>query len=235
MLLYNKRDSEIDIYQMNPKEKKLRDYRKKALEKQDTIFYDLKTNCEDTIQVLFHKDELDIRVLEYNSPSQWSFIEKNDMSKKKKKEVKPCDYEQRQIQKDIVKKYINGEYGTLEPTRVFEFIPKDDLDCAVYHLLRPENATLINLSDFREIWQVQNMMDLPEKLYLLQLLQLGDFGKLEFEDITKQLRLFDIDYSKSVKISDVSDMLEIGLVSGTVDDAMKKVESSSKIFQKVRK
>ncbi len=235
MLLYNKRDSEIDIYQMNPKEKKLRDYRKKSLEEQDTIFYDLKTNCEDTILSLFHKDELDIRVLECNSSSQWSFIEKNDMSKKPKKEIKPYDYEKRQIQKDMIKKYINGEYGTLEPTRVFEFIPEDDLDCAVYHLLRSENATMVPLSDFKEIWQVQNMMNLPKNLYLLQLLQLRDFEKLEFEDITKQLQLFDIDYSKSVKISDAFDMLETGLVSGTVDDVMKKVEASSKIFQKVRK
>ena len=67
------------------------------------------------------------------------------------------------------------------------------------------------------------------------MLQLRDFEKLEFEDITKQLQLFDIDYSKSVKISDAFDMLETGLVSGTVDDVMKKVEASSKIFQKVRK
>lgn len=55
------------------------------------------------------------------------------------------------------------------------------------------------------------------------------------KDIEKQLQLFDINYWKSVKIDDVSAMIETGLVSGTVQEAMKKVETSSKIFQKVKK
>ncbi len=233
MLLYNKRESEIDIYHMEEKEEELKKYRKKLLKEHAPIFYELRTNSEDPMKRLFNRDEVDIRFISYNTPLQWSFLEVNDKSKTKKKKVMPSDYEPRRIQKNMIKKYINGEYSTLKPTRVFEFISEDDLDCTIYHFLKPDCATTITKK--QELWQIENMLDLPEKLYLLQLLQLGNFEKLISKDIEKQLQLFDIDYWKSVKISDVSVMLETGLVNGTVADVMKKVETSSKILQKVRK
>lgn len=159
MLLYNKRDSEIDIYHMNPKEEKLKNYRKKLLDKHDPIFYGLKTNSEDTMKRL-SDDEIDIRAIEYNTSSQWSSLETDDKTKMKKKKVKPYDYEQCRIQKAMIKRYINGEYSILEPTRVFEFIIEDDLDCTIYQFLKPDCARTINQE--QKFWQIENMMDLPE-------------------------------------------------------------------------
>lgn len=232
MLLYNKKDSEIDIYHMEPKKEKLKKYREKLLKKQDLIFYELKTNSEDAMKRLVDWADVDIMLINYDNPSQWSHLKPDDKRKKQKKKLKKDGYEQRQIQKDIIKKYINGEYSTLKPTRVYEYIC-DDVNRTLHKFLKPDNASFI--SNGQDIWQIKNMMDLPEKLYLLQLLQLEDFEKLIFEDITKQLQLFDINYWKSVKTNDISGMIETGLVSGTIDDTMKKVETTSKILQKVKK
>lgn len=231
VLLYRGGESNIHIYRMEPKEEELKKYRKKLLKKHEPIFYDLKTNSEDTIKGLFNRDEIDIRSINYNSSSQWSTIEKNDKSNIREEELKPYDYEQRKVQKNMMKRYINGEYSTLEPTRVYEFIYEDDLDCTVYKFLKPNCARNINKE--QNIWQIENMMDLPKKLYLLQLLQLGDFEKLISEDIKEQFQLFDINYWETMRKNKISEMIETGLFSESFDDIMKKVEKSSKVLQKV--
>lgn len=218
MLLYNKRDSEIDIYHMNPKKKKLKEYRKKLLlDAKDPIMYRLRTNNKAAIDRMLGQKEVDIYYVNCKGKT-WSSIE-------------ALDWKGLSLQKDILIKYVNGKYSTLEPTRVL-----DNFDCTVYRFLRPNDVEIEQKSsEYKPTWQIDNMINLPKKLYLLQLLQLGDFEELVSKDIEKQLQLFDINYWRSVKIDDVSDMIETGLVSGTAQEMMKKVKASSKILKKVKK
>lgn len=83
--------------------------------------------------------------------------------------------------------------------------------------------------------EINNLINLPKSLYLLQLLQHGQYGRLLFEDITRQLSLFDIEYLKKVKIMDIKNAIETGLVSGTLYDAVSRADVGSIILQKRKK
>lgn len=69
----------------------------------------------------------------------------------------------------------------------------------------------------------------------MYLLQHGEYEKLLSKNIDEQLSLFDIEYLKSVSIMDIKEMLETGLISGTLFDAVSKVNIGSKILRKVKR
>ena len=69
----------------------------------------------------------------------------------------------------------------------------------------------------------------------MYLLQHGEYEKLLSKNIDEQLSLFDIEYLKSVSIMDIKEMLETGLISETLFDAVSKVNIGSKILRKVKR
>ena len=79
------------------------------------------------------------------------------------------------------------------------------------------------------------MLNLPPSLFLLQLLRLGKYDSLISKDISDLLELFDIDYLKSINISDIEESISTGLLSGTKEEVIKRAETGSLILQKVRK
>ena len=54
------------------------------------------------------------------------------------------------------------------------------------------------------------------------------------ENIRKQLGLFDINYLKSISLLDLKDMLETGLVSGSMEDIENKASIGGRILAKRR-
>ena len=54
------------------------------------------------------------------------------------------------------------------------------------------------------------------------------------ENIRKQLGLFDINYLKSISLLDLKDMLENGLVSGSMEDIENKASIGGRILAKRR-
>lgn len=143
-----------------------------------------------------------------------------------------------QRQKEIIEKYIEGEYDNLNIKSIIERISKGDFAYKNHRLLLVEKFLGIRntISGFREVvFENKNVIDLPNNLYLLYLLQHGEYEKLLSENITEQLSLFGIDYLKSVSIMDIKDLIETGLVSGTLFDAINKANIGSKILQKIKK
>ncbi len=86
--------------------------------------------------------------------------------------------------------------------------------------------------NFHRSWEFNNLIDLPRELYLLQLLLLGKCDMLVSENIRKQLGLFDINYLKSISLSDLREMLETGLVTGSIEDIENRVSIGGRILAK---
>ena len=191
MLIYDKKDDSIDIYSIQAKKEELKKFRKNVLQKHknEQLFYYLRTNCEKTIERFKTADDIDISFLNYDNSSPldvgtWSSI---DIMQN----LHSCVI---QTQKEILEKYIDGTYDDLITTRTFELICKDDLDCEIHRLLKPEEAKIVSQNSHGNVWEIKNMINLPRNLYLLHLLQHGKFSKLTSENITRQLQLFEIDY-----------------------------------------
>lgn len=230
MLLYDKKDDSIDIYTLQARQEELKKYRKEVLQGYDTssLFYCLKTGVESIAKNFLKGGDFDICDVDSRGwrklDSGWSLIDR--MSKK----VSDSDIE---IQKKILEKYIEGEYSSLVPSRVYDTTVEHVEYYDKYLFLKPEKIKEIWNSII--FWQINNMLNLPRNLYLLQLIELGRFEQLTKENIKEQLQLFDIDYSKRVKVSEIEELLSTSLVSGKIEDVIKKAKVGSKILQKIRK
>lgn len=229
MLIYDRKGNSIDIYTMNPKVEEVKRYRKSVIRRHKTeiMFYTLRTNCKDTIANFNEGGEIDIKLLNYDKDtiievSPWSSLESLG-------NLEPSEVE---TQQEIIERYIEGEYDSVNPVKTFDYNCKDDIFTELNRLLKTESEKIVTKNSQGNIWEIKNIINLPKSLYLLQLLQQGKYGRLISENITRQLSLFDIEYLKSVNIMDIKDMIETGLVSGTLFEAVSKANIGSKILQK---
>lgn len=232
MLIYDLKENSIDVYTMNPKVEELKRYRRNVMRRQkiEEMFYSLKTNCEDTLEKINLGGAVDIKLLNYDRDTiigvgPWSRLQLMGNVESYEKET----------QKEIIERYIEGEYDSAISVKTFDYNWEDDISTELNRLLKTEDARIVTKNSQGNVWEIKNMIDLPRSLYLLHLLQQGKYGELIFENIAKQLTLFDIKYLKSVNIMDIKEMIETGLVSGTLLNAVSRADVGSKILQKRKK
>ena len=234
MLIYDKRDTKIDIFSFEANKNKIKEYKKKIIDSVDIneLFYRLTVKGPYIKSQIMSKDDL-LNPLYF---SNGVIIGKDEalwivpMNK-----TSSYDYKK---QKAIIEKYIEGEYDDLNVRTVIEKCIENGSLYRNYGLLIVEDCITkrITISTYREVLsEYNNVVNLPEQLHLLYLLQHGEYKRLVSKDILEQLSLFDIEYLKSVSIMDIKDMTETGLVSATLFDAVKKAEVGSKILQKRKK
>ncbi len=229
MLIYDKKSDSIDIYTMEPNKEKLQNYRKRAAKnyKNDLYLCLVRTNCKETVEKLKHAEALEEREINYDHSSvldygTWSSI--SEMYSIKEKTT------------DTIEKYIAGKYDTLRPTRVYENHWQDGkiTEKDRYYLLKPEESSISSRNSHGDIYDLANMLNLPKNLYLLQQLLLGKYQDVVDENISRLLKMFEFEYQINIKIKEIEDMLETGLVSGTVDTSIRKAEIGSKILKKAK-
>lgn len=232
MLIYDQKGNNIDVYTMNPKVEELKKYRRNVMRRQkiEDMFYSLKTNCPNTINKFNTNEDIDIKFLDYDNDT---VIETGYWSRlRPMKDVEPYEKE---MQQEIIERYIEGVFDSIRPVKVFDYNWEDDITTELNRLLTTEHEKIVNIHSRGNTWEVKNIINLPKSLYLLHLLQHGQYGRLIFENITKQLSLFDIEYLKSISIMDIKNVIETGLVSGTLYDAVSRADVGSKILQKRKK
>jgi len=147
----------------------------------------------------------------------------------------PNDYSELrviEIRKDILERYFYGEYDGILPVSVYSYDDKFNKEY-IHRFLKTEELEEKNVNFLRS-WEFNNLIDLPRELYLLQLLLLGKYDRVVSENIRKQLGLFDINYLKSISLLDLKDMLENGLVSGSMEDIENKASIGGRILAKRR-
>ena len=133
-------------------------------------------------------------------------------------------------QKEILKKYVEGEFDSSIPIRVYEYNWQDSVEIDKYYLLKTDK--FIERKDRN--FNIRNMICLSKSLYYLSLLENGKFQLLSGKNIDKQLKLFDIEYIESIRIDYISDLISVELLSDNMDSIMDKVESGSKILRKIK-
>lgn len=231
MLLYNKLEDSIDIYNMEAKKEEIKKYRERVLrqhKKKEPLFYYLKTNCLDTIKSLKDASNIDIRLLSYDNSTVLDYGSYSNIY-----EVAPVELDS--DQEDIIEAYINGYYDKLPVTNVFQFNWKKEDDEELFRLLKPKNHYISSTNSHGNVYEIDDLLNLPRNLYLLHLLQQGKYAKVADENINKLLKMFEVEYIKNVKLKEIEEMLETGLVDGTIEGTIKRAETGSKIYQKIKK
>ena len=137
--------------------------------------------------------------------------------------------------------YIEGIYDSLEPKRVIRRRPSAThcwdweyettwLETDMYYFLTLGLQQSIGRNSIKDVFAIKYILNLPRNLYLLQLLQTGQFEKLSKENIQEQLQLFDVHYLKKMNVKDLEEMMAFGIITESMDSINEKLEVGSKIL-----
>lgn len=228
MLLYESNGEKIDVYSFMPDERALIEYRKENIEKQniDELFYCFETTNETIKNHFVNADELDTRFLEHNSEDWWAEI-KQQRFMPKSEEL---------IQKEILEKYINGEFSQVIPTRTF--IPDGGTDCYLKnYLVTGEQTITYSNIEKRNIYTIKNLISLPNNLCALQLLLNGEFSKIlgTWLDYSEPIQFFQAIKETEISNDQLKKIINVRLIDETYDEVKNKIETTTKILQKVKK
>lgn len=218
MLIYDKKDKDIQVYEMSPKVEEIKKYRKGVISrhKNEGLIYSLKTNSEKVKNEFDRFNEIFIHSIDFN---HYNPLDCNTYS----------ELRQKDLDSEIIERYLSGLYDKLKPINVYEV---ENLKRKIVHSFIKISGLNEKNINFHRIWEFRELLDLPKELYLLQLLLLERYNDLLNENIRKQLNLFELNYLKSVSELDIKNMLDTGLVHGTMDSVMEKVEIGQRILAK---
>lgn len=226
MFLYKSNGEKIDVYSLKPDERALIEYRRENIGKQniDELFYYFETTNKTIKNRFVNAEELDSRFLEHNSEDWWAEI-KQQRSMSIAKEL---------IQKEILEKYINGEFSQVVPTRTF--IPDGGTDCYLKNYLVTEEPNIV-YSNIGKIYIIENLISLPNNLCALQLLLNGKFSSIlgTWLDYSEPIQFFEAIKETEISSDELKKISQLDLVDETYDKIKDKIEITTKILQKVKK
>lgn len=262
MYLYEKKDKDIYIYSLEANMKKLIDYRLEEMNDFDVLFFTAETDAGSPNKVLEISSYINDKDLNVKDRPIFMFSDvtayNNNFHSFKIAKTNPSI-----LNKFTLGAYNDKRVVTVYKEHVFPNFEKSDEQViqmhrrlkgigtegyingkpftqayitdkeTIYYLLITDYYKLQNLSNHAVM---ENIISIPKSLYLLQLLQQGNFNKIGDEDITSQLSLFDFNYNPiSIIPSEyLENAIKYGLIDTKYEQINQKLEESSKILRKLR-
>jgi len=198
MYLFDKKDSNIEVYSMEPNIGKIYDFRKKEMEK-------------------IPENERVLKMIS-NIPMDWSEhyigIQKFSIDNLKKKKIFSSNYynleqynftdEEKERQNKLLEEYYrsNDHYYKIKIINGLQTIK---------NLLTDNTVTLNNKNNFI----INNIISIPESVLLLEFLLSYDFQLINKEDISEQLKLFDFSNNpiENINFSQIQKYIDLGIIS----------------------
>ena len=232
MILYenNKAEKRIDVYTLKPNEKALIEYRRKNIEKQniDELFYCFETTNK-KIKELFVNAELDTRSLELNSEDWWSEITQQRFVPKSKELV----------QREILEKYVNGDFSSVVPTRIRTFKPDGGIQGRFQNfLVTGDPISAYSNIEKGNIYTIENLIGLSNDLCALQLLLNGRFSEIIHTglDFSEPIQFFQAIKETEINIDELEKMMSSKLIDTDYGlRMMRKITETESILKKVKK
>lgn len=218
MFIIDKNKGGIDLYTIEAKRDELRKYRETILKSHEQqLFYYILSKKVKTLKKFITSSSIDLNNSHDKNLNQLL--------------LKLCNYnvsdEDNEMiyhyfdNSSLIKKYLDGLMDTNSVVKLMS----NSHDCDLYYLV--SDITKIDYNH----WLLKEVMNLPKELYLLHLLLLGRYEKLENEQITEQLSLFDIKYFITYTENDLKDLSNLGLMPN-YNEVMNKAMLHSRILQK---
>lgn len=224
MKILDKKSDGVDVYEMHQKKEELKKYRERVLSRHKRLemFYFLKTNNKNTIELLNTLEKVNVNLLYYNDPSTGKFSKISPMRNR--------TFYDKDIQQEILNNYIEGKFDNVNLVSVYDLIWDEDIECIMYDLLKTEKEKI----NHEGIWEVKNMLDLPDSLHLLHLLINGKTEMLVDKDIKRQLKLFEFEYLKTIKEKELKELIEFKEIKSDLENIYRKASSGSEVLRKAR-
>ena len=217
MVLYDKKDENIDVYKFEGNSEKLKEFKRNVMDQhiKEFPFYSLYTHDEKVKNYFDRIWPITVSLSDIVPDETCDLYHSPIVSREY------FDYDK------LIRKYIEGEYRLKAPVKVVESKSSNQ---TLYNFLaasKPEEIT----SRYGSSWRISHMINLPEELYLLQLLEQGLFEYIKDEDISAQLDLFDVNFLKSVNLSDITEMIEMRFIFKSLDAIDKEAKVHSRILR----
>lgn len=87
----------------------------------------------------------------------------------------------------------------------------------------------------KKIMRVEDIIEIPKSLYLLQLLEQEKFTLIAKEDISEQLKLFNFSYVNSLTLEELQRMDECGITEDAYSKTINKSNNDKHILRLLKK
>lgn len=205
MFLYDKKESSLDIYKFSGKQEALRDYRVEQMRQipainQVVVAKTIIPEHEDT--PLFEKPHIESQIIPMESANSihgdcYHLLDGGITSPKSKEALLNTYYQ-----------------GQLSHCKVVTIQDENQLR---YFLLRLANYITAHHNDRKRI--MKDIIELPEALYLLQLLEQEKFHLIGDRNVKEQLDLFSIEQVGEVSLDELPKMITQSAYTKTIEKA----------------
>ncbi len=209
MKLYYKSAEEIEVFKLEPKPSAICEYKIEELNiNKPKFFYAFSDECPEPLNfftVNARKGESIEEEIINSSSKNYLFEEEN------------IDLE------SFIINYCNSMFDS----KPIQLVRKNRTKEILYRLLLTEPFYRKNI--------MKGIVDLPKSIFLLNLLEKGDFYQLADEDISEQLKLFYLQSIDRVNIESLEKIYNSGLVPGAMRWTDEKIRISGPILEKIKK
>ena len=224
MLLYDKKENSIDVYEFIANENDLYNYRKQEMKKisEDKIIYRAEVHESEKTKKYKHKMPLFIRhkdsfngkviPMAHANSSYYGHMLFSTI---------PTDEHKR----FLLKNFYAGNYSKCKIARIMEC--EDNIK---YFLLTWELYSSRQCSSCDAF--MDDIIQVPETLYFIQLLEQEKFWFLEEKDISEQLDLYSLTYVDSINLDELEKIDKLNAAPGAFDKAINKANRDSVIIKK---
>ena len=227
MYLFTRNKGMIDVYKVSKDPELLKKYRQKILNKyQDQpIFYTLKTNVSGTVSEFKDSPSIDIESISYTkeAPAKKQYYSKL-------LESDSFDESTLVKQREVLNKYLNGEYSELIPSKVYRYDYQLRDDIELYYFIKPEHE----IREPRE-WIFNNVIRLPRELFLLQLLEIDSINRIPSADeLDEQLTCFTKEKIGSASMSELKLLIDTDLIRQSIGSVHERLDTDTDILEKIK-
>lgn len=217
MYLYDKHENKLDLYLLKPLETQLCEYRKQEMKKipgDATIFTATTASGFGSYKIFeLYEDKLDSELLPIEN--------------------------------------VNGNYHKLEPDFLVNMYETKEMLLSFYYYGYLKDNRIAKIQDLKKIRYfllnqtkymsgngvdvIKGIIEIPESLYLLSLIEQEKFSLIGNKDVSDQLNLFKIEQLKEFDLETLEKMDVMGIFPDNYSNIVKKAENDSHILKLIKK
>lgn len=213
MYLFNKNGNKLDLYNLLPKDKKLYEYRvekMKQIPDEKKFLYGITSMGIENYEIFkLYENKFDIEIIPIqNANGMYHRLEETPINSNKDK---------------LLNAYYNGQLKDKKIARI------SDLKKIRYLLL---NQTQYKY--YPGIKVLEEIIEIPESLYLLSLIEQEKFSLIGDKDISEQISLFKLEQLKGFDLDTIERMDYVGIFPGGYLKTIQKAENDEKILKLIK-
>ena len=234
MFLYDKKDKSLDIYDFTANKNDLVNYRMAQLEQlpEDDRVFVAETHIDPYGDIpLFEQYNVET----FNDLILPANYADNDSEERKNGDA----YRRYHVLKRDRRSKRNNEilldcyrYGFLSDRPIVQ-IQYDET--VKYYLLKKAKYSFLSSDKYGKNYIMEDIIQLPETLYLLQLIEQGKFNSLDGKSVAEQLSLYSLSKINEIGFEEIQKMDACGITEGICTNIINKANNDSHVLRLIKK